>query len=81
VAVRARRDGDDLIIALHVNVIAGSVDVPWGRLLKSAPIPVSFEIGGTWTASDIVTGEKLGTKNRFEVTVPVDRPVILRLTR
>ena len=81
VAVRARRDGDDLIIALHINVIAGSVDVPWDRLLESTPIPVSVHIDGTWTASDVVTGEKLGTKNRFEVTVPADRPVILRLTR
>ena len=81
VGIRARRDGDDLIVALHVNVIAGSIDLPWDRLLASPPVPISLEIDGTWTASDAITGKPLGTANKFAISVPLDRPVMVRLTR
>ena len=81
ITARVRRDGEDLIVALQVNVIAGSIELPWDRLLESAPVPISLEIDGTWTASDVITGKELGTANEFAVTVPLDRPVMLRLRR
>lgn len=81
IGVNVRRDGEDLIVALHVNVIAGSVDVPWKNLLESPSIPVTLAIDGTWTASDMLTGQTLDTANRFAVSIPVQRPVVLRLRR
>ena len=81
IGLRVRRDGSDLIIALHSNVITGSVPVPWERILKTPSIPVRLTFEGTWTVTDMLSRAPLGTANRIEVSVPIDRPVLLRLSR
>lgn len=81
IAARVRKDGADVIVALHTNVFAGSTTTPWERVLGSAPMRVQITLEGTWSVTDQVTGEALGVANRFDLLLPPDTPRILRLSR
>ena len=81
VEIHARRDGTDLLVALHLSLRSGAVPVPWSSVAKTPRIALTVHLAGTFAVSEITSNRSLGRHNSVEVEIAVDAPVILRLSR
>jgi len=81
IEILARRDGDTRLIALQLNPRAGGVAVPWNDIYRAGPVPISLQLPGTFSITDMLTGTALGRHNALPVSVSLDSPVLLRLDR
>ena len=68
-----RRKGDDLFVALQLNLRAGHVKAPWKTLTRQSGQRVKATFPGTFHARNMLTGEDLGPCNHALLTLAPDR--------
>jgi hypothetical protein len=79
IAIHARKDGDDFLVAIELAATTGARAIDWNGPVASARPRVQVTLPGTYHVRDVLRGEDLGPRNSVEAEVSVTEPALLRL--
>jgi hypothetical protein len=78
IVVLARKDGEDLLIAIELAATTGARPIDWTAVAHVRP-RVRVTLPGTYQVIDLLTETPLGPMNAIETEVSVGDPVLFRL--
>jgi hypothetical protein len=79
VAVHARKDGDDLLLAVEYAATTGARPIDWAGTAASARPRVRVTLPGTYRVRDLLRGEDLGDRNTLDAEISATEPALFRL--
>lgn len=78
-AVFLRREGNALLVAIHMNPRPEPDPDRLASLLAAPPTPIRIELGAPRAVTNLVTGESLGRQSTIDSPLDPARPILLRL--
>jgi hypothetical protein len=79
IALHARKDGEDVLLAIELAATTGARAIDWNGPVSAARPRVRVTFPGTYEVTDLLRGEALGTRNSVEVEVSATEPALFRL--